>query len=328
MYTLTKLQITEFIKKNEIVTVKELVAELGITQAAVHRALNKLMNKGHISKQGRPPQVFYFIKNPDSPQSVITLTSQQSQLLVENYLYIDPTGQFKEGIDGFTTWMKATKNLQKPENCVAEYLKVLAEANQFRNEAGLVEATDRFKNIFSELALDKIYYHDFYSLIKFGKTKMGQLLLHGKQAQDKKIISAISKIIKEPILKLIQSERIDAVAWVPHSLPRKIPFLKEIKKNLHLSLPHIEIVKSYKGPIPIAQKSLAKIEERILNAHETLIVTARNLEFKHVLVIDDAVGSGATMNEIALKLKTRKVKKITGFAIVGSYKGFEVIREV
>ena len=40
-------------------------------------------------------------------------------------------------------------------------------------------------------------------------------------------------------------------------------------------------------------------------------------------------GSGATMNEIALKLKEKKLaKEIIGLAITGSYKGFEVISEL
>jgi hypothetical protein len=34
------------------------------------------------------------------------------------------------------------------------------------------------------------------------------------------------------------------------------------------------------------------------------------------------------MNEIAQKLKSRGVKSVVGFAVVGSYKGFEVIKEV
>ena len=49
----------------------------------------------------------------------------------------------------------------------------------------------------------------------------------------------------------------------------------------------------------------------------------------HILIIDDAIGSGATINEIAVKIKDKKLaNKITGLAITGSYKGFEVISEL
>ena len=47
-------------------------------------------------------------------------------------------------------------------------------------------------------------------------------------------------------------------------------------------------------------------------------------------MVDDAVGSGATLNEIAKKIRDRKIckGKIIGLAITGSFKGFDVISEV
>jgi predicted amidophosphoribosyltransferase len=47
------------------------------------------------------------------------------------------------------------------------------------------------------------------------------------------------------------------------------------------------------------------------------------------LLIDDAVGSGATLNQVAGKIKDKGVaQKITGLALVGSFKGFDVITDV
>jgi len=93
-------------------------------------------------------------------------------------------------------------------------------------------------------------------------------------------------------------------------------------------LPEIKLVKAYAGEIPVAQKGLKKLEERIENARETIYPQDMNIKFKHVLLIDDAVGSGSTFNEVAKKLKHQGVNKISGFAIVGSLKGFSVIQEV
>jgi hypothetical protein len=46
-------------------------------------------------------------------------------------------------------------------------------------------------------------------------------------------------------------------------------------------------------------------------------------------LIDDAVGSGSTFNQIAGKIKYKGVaRKITGLALVGSFKGFDVITDV
>jgi predicted amidophosphoribosyltransferase len=51
--------------------------------------------------------------------------------------------------------------------------------------------------------------------------------------------------------------------------------------------------------------------------------------YQNLLLIDDAVGSGATLNQIARKIKVKDIAKtIIGLAIVGSYKGFDVITDI
>jgi predicted amidophosphoribosyltransferase len=53
------------------------------------------------------------------------------------------------------------------------------------------------------------------------------------------------------------------------------------------------------------------------------------VSYNRILIIDDAIGSGATINEIAIKIREKGIaKEIIGLAITGSYKGFEVISEL
>ena len=60
------------------------------------------------------------------------------------------------------------------------------------------------------------------------------------------------------------------------------------------------------------------------------IVVEENEIHDNILLIDDAVGSGATLNETAKQMREKGIVggKIIGLAIVGSYKGFDVISEV
>ncbi len=59
------------------------------------------------------------------------------------------------------------------------------------------------------------------------------------------------------------------------------------------------------------------------------MIVSEKSSFNHILLIDDAVGSGATLNEIAFQIKDKNIaSKITGLALAGSFKGFEVISEV
>jgi predicted amidophosphoribosyltransferase len=51
--------------------------------------------------------------------------------------------------------------------------------------------------------------------------------------------------------------------------------------------------------------------------------------YKKVLLIDDFVGSGATLNETAKKLKDEGVEEVMGFAFVGNTNlSYDVINEI
>jgi predicted amidophosphoribosyltransferase len=96
---------------------------------------------------------------------------------------------------------------------------------------------------------------------------------------------------------------------------------------LKINKPKINIVK-IKTPVSVPQKTLKKLDDRIENARETFVVDD-NRSFKKILLVDDALGSGATFNEICKKIKDSKVaKKTICLAITGSFSGFEVISEV
>ena len=104
--------------------------------------------------------------------------------------------------------------------------------------------------------------------------------------------------------------------------------MRVLERSLNLNLKNINLEK-IKNKFIVPQKTLFKLEDRIENARETIIVDGNN-KHKNILLIDDAVGSGATLNETALQIRKKKIctGKIYGLAIVGSFKGFDVISEV
>jgi len=65
------------------------------------------------------------------------------------------------------------------------------------------------------------------------------------------------------------------------------------------------------------------------NAKNTIVVE-ENSVFKNILIIDDAVGSGATLNEVAKKIRDKGLCRgnIIGLALTGSFKGLDIISEV
>ena len=138
----------------------------------------------------------------------------------------------------------------------------------------------------------------------------------------------IGAIIKPKIDELIKTNNIDAVGYIPATVKRRVQFQKELERILHLPLPKINLVKT-RNAVAIPQKSLSKLEDRIANARATIFVDD-DQKHNNILLIDDAVGSGATLNETAKKIKDKGLAtgKIIGLAITGSFKGFDVINEV
>lgn len=133
--------------------------------------------------------------------------------------------------------------------------------------------------------------------------------------------------IKEKISRLLKTLIADAVCFVPPTIRREVQIMKYLRQHLQIPLPNLNI-KKISGLIPVPQKSLNKLEERIVNAQSSFAVVETR-KFNQVVLIDDAVGSGTTMNEIAKKIREKGIaKKVTGIAITGSFKGFDVISDI
>jgi predicted amidophosphoribosyltransferase len=81
--------------------------------------------------------------------------------------------------------------------------------------------------------------------------------------------------------------------------------LEYLKKNISLhGLPLVSLSKYTPHGFAVAQKSLKTRKQRIQNARETIVLEENDLShYTTVLLIDDFVGSGATLNETAKKLK-------------------------
>lgn len=331
LYTVmtTREKMLEFIKERGKTRVEDLRHEFNLGRAILHRHLIRLQDEGSVTKSGKPPLVFYIYNNKLTKEGVYKVTDFQKDFLNKNYLYVSPSGELVEGSVGFESWVRKIKEEKHFNGLVDEYIKTRQDANKFIGKLGLINATKKLEGTFSNVYIDKVYFGDFYSLPKFGKTILGQKILYAKQGQLLDLIEEVSHTIKPYLIELVKKEKIDSVAFIPPTIPRTIQFLKEFERNIDLNLPKVILSKAYPGKIPVAQKTLSKLEERIENAKNTIFVKGQTINYKNILLIDDAVGSGSTLNETAAKIKMINPKAtVVGFAIVGSYKGFDVISEV
>ncbi len=326
-----KDKIVEFIASRGQTRVDDLWRNFGVSRVLIHRHLKQLLRDGKLVRVGRPPLVFYSYLNGDleNYREKIEIPPKIKGVIEDMYLYVSALGEMVYGMDGFLRWVDDIKETEKTADLAIEYVKVRSEADSFMNRFGYVNATKRIETVFSKINVDRLYYLDFYSLPKFGKTKLGQLVLYAKQSQKISLIDEVMPQLKRVVSSLIQRYKIDAIGFIPPTIPRKRQFQKEIEKKIGSKLPIVTLVKAYSGDIPVAQKSLSRLDERVANARGSIFIKDESKSYNNVLLIDDAVGSGSTINETALKLKQTKVaKRVIGLALVGSYKGFEVIREI
>lgn len=331
MKTDTKERILQFIDRQGQVRVHELVREFGLSQVAIHKQLKDLLGKRRLFKIGKPPLVYYQIKK--TSVAIVKIDNNLRLFLDKHYLYISPLGEILAGTAGFSRWLKEINQEKKLDFFANRYRKIRQQANGFFNQEDLIELTGKLKSTFTKVYPDRVFCSDFYSLPEFGKTRLGNLVLYAKQSQSRRLVKQLATETRKTIQAIIRKFKIEAIAFVPATIPRKLQFLTEYALELTLALPVIQLVKVYSGEIVVAQKTLVRLEERVVNARETILIDERKQpirqSFGRVLVIDDAVGSGATVNELAAKLKAKKIaNKVIGYAIVGSFKGFDVIREV
>jgi hypothetical protein len=324
----TKDKIIKLFNENKELKIQEIELNLKISRQYIHRILAEMLEDNVIVKMGSAPKTIYRlveIKSVKSERNIIT--KEVLTFLDLNFIVITEIGELLMGLDAFEYWCKKRK--LPVTKTIEEYKKTFHKYEEYKNENGIVSGLHKLTSTkeLVQIYLNDVWYLDFYAIERFGKTKLGNLIHYAKQGQSVALMKLLLKEIKIPLQNIIHEYQIDAVAFVPHTVKRKVQLMDYLEKRLELQLPKLKIDK-LDGFVSVPQKSLQRIEERINNADYTF-VTHSSKKYKNLLLIDDAVGSGATLNQIAKKFKDKKIaENIFGLAIVGSFKGFDVITEV
>lgn len=324
-----KDKIITALKESGDLSVKELVDLLQVSKQAIHVAINQLLEADAVEKFGKTPKTIYrlHLGKISVSEDQEPINSETRKYVNDNFLIITEIGKMLDGVDAFSLWCQQ-RNLPLAKTA-DEYVKTKSKYDAYLDANGLINGKEKLTSTkgFSKIYLDDIYYLDFYAIERFGKTRLGILLHYAKQGQNKFLMKILVSEIKPRIDALIKTNLYDAVGYVPPTIRREVQIMKYLETQLRINLPKIKIQK-ISGIIPVPQKSLNKIEERINNAEHTFAVN-ETIKYKHILLIDDAVGSGSTMNQIAGKIKQKGIaRRVTGLAVVGSFKGFDVITDV
>ncbi len=324
----------------------------------VQRHLRNLVAKGIIKKFGQAPRVYYVAasikdRSKDKIWSVIRnlpITNDQNRILAATFGF-DADFTLYRGDEAFRHWFYAkqvpallkqkSKNspqseriIENFETMLQRYMEMIQHTESSRDPGlNLFDATERYRSIHSNPSLTKVFYHDFYSLPQFGKTLLGYIVQKAKIGEESSLpyIRELASIMTPVIHQLIEVFKCDAAAWVPHTLKRMHPLQDILCRTIDLTIPKIPIVKIIVKDV-VPQKTLSDLHRRLENADMTNhVAESKNkiLSYKNIIIIDDAIGSGATIEAIGAKIKRINPKiKMIAIAPVGSFKGFDIIKDI
>lgn len=327
---------------------------LEIGKVMLHRHLKRLHHLGLIERIGTPPHVYYRcikVVARDALEQAIMDQHLSGEDLFGQYFAYMKNFQLLEGPEAFKEWFigKQLPNLRKNKSrkralseqvitalldASSTYLTMRAELEDSKiPELALFDGTPRYKSIHSSPIVKTVYYVDFYSLPVYGRSRLGHYIQKAKVGDQysRVYIDRIAQTISGPINMLVAKHKVDALLWVPHSLKRQVGLMDELRRQLGGTRAEIKVIKAFPAEV-IPQKSISDLQMRITNALASNHIMTSHHQLKtirSVLIIDDAIGSNATIHGIATKLKQGNDSlEIHAIAPVGSFKGFDIIQDI
>ena len=312
----------------EQVTINDLARVWDVGISSAKKYVKKFVDEDILNKFGSPPKKIIYTYMSQKDNNIFSL--EQKNIIEKYYIYTTPEGRLLKGILGFLYWAKNKSGRKDIGNLAEEYVNTRKKYYDDQTGVLMIDATEKLHYIFNNgVYIEKLFHRDFDALPVFGKTALSQMVRtaksgHANQVLMKKIVEKIQK----SVAFIITQYHIDCVIFIPPTVARKTQLMTFIMEQLQVPCDKIAFSK-VKTLIPIQQKSLKKIEDRILNAKKT-IIAASEQKYKNILLIDDVTGSGSTLNETAKKIISQNMaQRVYAFTITGSAKAgvFDVISE-
>ncbi len=323
--------LVRYIQNNQPVSAHNISQWFWINRNTIHIYLRFALEKKLILKHWRPPHVLYTVNSEsnENKSHKIYLDYDWQKFLDQRFWVYDVTWREMFWYNWFVEWCEQ-RSLDVKHQYKAFY-EARKKITKYRDNCWLIDKWYiKFKKQVWDCQIDDLYYLDVYQLYHFGKSLLGNMAFYSKQSQSRNLISKLWNITKNQILCHIKNNNYDAICYIPPSLKRGVQILDELKNIRNINLPEIKLKKLYTNEIIIPQKSIKWTPQRIRNARETIYLLPNQNKHKNLLIIDDFVWSGATINESARKIKNAWLaKNIKWLALVWNVDlSYDIISEV
>lgn len=309
-------------------TISEIALAWGVSVASAKKYIKKFVDDDILKKNGLPPKEIIYTLIIENKYN---FTKEQEKIIDKYYSYTTPDGQLLDGVSGFVYWAENRSGRKDVEKLAGEYIEMREKYFGKKKSILMIDASDKLEHVFGEgVYIKKLFHRDFDALPVFGKTNLSQMVRTAKSGRTNTVLmNGIVNKMQDSISEIIQKYEIDCVGFIPPTVARKMQLMTFINKKLDISGCKKINISKVQNLIPVQQKSLKKIEDRILNARKTIQVDSGEA-CRNVLLIDDVTGSGATLNQTAKKIMEKNnAQNVYAFTITGSAKSgvFDVISE-
>ena len=323
--------IADHIKQHPWINAVDLAAHFWVTTRTIYRHLDLLIIQNEIIKRGKVPQVRYYVhtkpKNTD-----VHFSPEITRALHSEWYQISKTWEELIWTEWFITRCKKRKN--EPIDAAKRWHKHIRYIDNITTPHG-IDAIKKLKWYGNDV-LTNFWYGSIYALPEFGKTKPWTWMEIAKTHPSNKVFDKLIELINPYFQHIIHDFSIDWLCFAQPTAKRPKQIMNYLEKVLARDLPVLPLYK-VPGFFP-PQKTLRKREERIANAQVSFAFKEIQMKkpYSHVLIVDDAVWSGATLVEIWRKiLQNNYAKKVSALSITGTangifdeFKHFEVLANV
>ena len=303
---MTPLQrrILTLLKDRDTLRPTEMMSLLGVSRTALYEALRYLVEREYLVRSGSRPYVLY------------SLVPDFSEDIQDSFLYRSVSGELLFGMKGFRVWSKERfpslsfeEKIRLYESSYATYMTDRVHGFQF-SVPKLVAITP---TAFSSLHCLDTYQIQVAEEKK--RTKPAVLLDAAKTdipslkryPQAYGVFSEYLTSSVKSILSFLETFEVGGIAFVPPTRRRHTQFMRLLEREFFRwnsrAITRVTIERNFNSSsVRLEQKSISSTKGRIENARTTYRVAPLANPHKTVLLVDDLVGSGATMNEVARKL--------------------------
>ncbi len=321
-------ELIEFLIKQPGSRPKIIAESLGVSRQYVQKLLAKHSDLFRVTGVG--PNRFYRLRETDNkteksePKTLSAHEEKINEVIDSNFYSLTPLGDELIGSNGFEKWCSDRNlNIDRKKQ---EYVEII---NKYypKNLSNPIDFTSKINAVFDNLSLKKVWAIDYYAFEVFGKTKLGLQVMISKQTGDNETTKFLVEKCDAAVREICKKYSIDAVAFVSPTVQRQEQLMSRLENGVATELPRVKVYK-VGARMLIAQKTLKSLKDRILNAQQTFVVESSK-KYENVLIIDDALDSGATLQEISKQIIQKKLsKKCYGLVLVASPSGYEIIHDV